>query len=102
MDGHVSKELLMDALEKGKEACLKIIEIQKAALKEKYSMPEGDYVEEEQENNTENSFSNHDFTESKEENEKEFVEDEETLENSESESTEEEFDEDEFFKEESE
>lgn len=49
MDGHVSKELLMEALEKGRAACQKIIEIQKAALKEKYSSPEGEYVEEEPE-----------------------------------------------------
>lgn len=49
MDGHISKELLMEALEKGKAACQKIIEIQKAALKERYSNPEGEFAEEESE-----------------------------------------------------
>ena len=36
MDGEVSKEELMRALEMGKKACAKIYEIQKKALKEKY------------------------------------------------------------------
>ncbi len=45
MDGIVDKEMLMSALQKVKEACLKIREIQKKALKEKYELlakPEGD------------------------------------------------------------
>jgi len=37
MDGVIPKEMLMEVLEKGKNACMKIVEIQKAALKEKYS-----------------------------------------------------------------
>ena len=36
MDGEISKEDLMKAIELGKEACLKIYELQKNALKEKY------------------------------------------------------------------
>ena len=36
MDGMISKEEIMKALEMGKEACLKIYEIQKKALKEKF------------------------------------------------------------------
>jgi len=37
MDGEISKEQLMQALEKGKIACQQIYEIQKKALKEKYN-----------------------------------------------------------------
>ena len=36
MDGMISKEEIIKALEMGKEACLKIYEIQKKALKEKF------------------------------------------------------------------
>ena len=36
MDGEVTKEMLMEALEKGKKALMQIYEVQKAALKEKY------------------------------------------------------------------
>jgi exosome complex component RRP41 len=37
MDGEVSKEQLMEVLEMGKKACTKIYEVQKNALKAKYS-----------------------------------------------------------------
>ena len=36
MDGMISKEEIIKALEMGKEACSKIYEIQKKALKEKF------------------------------------------------------------------
>ena len=36
MDGEISKDELMKAIEMGKEACLKIYELQKNALREKY------------------------------------------------------------------
>ena len=36
MDGEVTKQMLMEALEKGKKALMEIYEIQKLALKEKY------------------------------------------------------------------
>ena len=43
MDGQISKEDLLDALKHGKDACRKIIEIQKQALKDKYKVAdEGD------------------------------------------------------------
>ncbi len=38
MDGEITKELLLEALEIGKKACEKIIAIQQKALKEKYAM----------------------------------------------------------------
>lgn len=38
MDGEITKEKLVDALEIGKKACEEVIEIQKRALKEKYAM----------------------------------------------------------------
>lgn len=37
MDGLIDKDMLLEALEKGKQACQKIIEVQKQALKEKYN-----------------------------------------------------------------
>jgi len=37
MDGFIEKDMLMEALQKGKEACKKIIEVQKEALKAKYN-----------------------------------------------------------------
>ncbi|MBN2881117.1 exosome complex exonuclease Rrp41 [Candidatus Woesearchaeota archaeon] len=37
MDGVISKDMLIEAIEKGKDACKRIIEIQKEALKAKYS-----------------------------------------------------------------
>ncbi len=42
MDGLVSKEQLSKAIEMGKNACQKIYEIQKKALKEKYNNVKGD------------------------------------------------------------
>ncbi len=38
MDGEITKETLLEALETGKKACQGIIDIQKNALKEKYKM----------------------------------------------------------------
>lgn len=38
MDGEITKETLLEALETGKKACQEIIDIQKNALKEKYRM----------------------------------------------------------------
>ena len=42
MDGLISKDMLLEAIEKGKEACKKIVEIQKDALKAKYQGGEDD------------------------------------------------------------
>ena len=36
MDGEISKDELVKAIELGKEACMKIFELQKKALKENY------------------------------------------------------------------
>lgn len=37
MDGEISKEMLLEGIEMGKKACEKIAEVQRKALKEKYS-----------------------------------------------------------------
>lgn len=41
MDGEISKEDLIKALEMGKEVCSEIFKVQQNALKEKYQIPEG-------------------------------------------------------------
>ena len=42
MDGEVSKEMLQEAMHKAKKVCKDIYEVQKAALKEKYAITNGD------------------------------------------------------------
>ncbi len=41
MDGHVSKEQLMEAMEMAKKACLKIVEEQRKAIKAKFDIDVG-------------------------------------------------------------
>ncbi|MBN2458532.1 exosome complex exonuclease Rrp41 [Candidatus Woesearchaeota archaeon] len=45
MDGEITKEELMKGIEMGKKACLKINEIQKKALKDRFNNPNGDHNE---------------------------------------------------------